>query len=643
MKPGNVGLYVTVGLALSIGWGIRGNFGHEAGAMIAGTLAAVAVCVLSGREDWRRRVAFFAFFGAVGWGFGGSMSYGQVLSYANSGHLSTQLWGFGSLFVIGFLWGALGGAGTALPAVLDRERLTQLFKPIAFVFGAWWLFDVFAYERLAMSIDSMVPEERRHESLLYWFDADWIPALVALVGVCAFDLWDRRFGCWIWLPILAALGAGVGWVVQLGLHATGLSDWLTSLVLRAEGDPAMWERDQLLINWPQFFPLVSQHLGWAFGMIAGMAAYFVKYGRFRSGASLPLFMAVGWFASFLLFPTLLGVRMTPPRADDWAGILGLFVATIIWLVRNDLRSVARAAVVTGTIGGLGFSGAILIETLMTPFGNPVLTDDPEVIAAWRHWRGANWHSFFEQTYGLFNGLGIAFAMTRLSRQTPPLVESVRMRPWTELFAVSFVLLGVTFLNAVKNVRRWTQPIGRDEFRAVPERMRAPLFESIEFSAYGWFLWAWLLFASAFVVLLVLHRRRAIAILPSDWAGRGQLLFLVFLWLFVTVNFERHLTRFSEGRLITEGAIYANAVLVSVLLLALTRPSRASDHAGASRVSLRRAISFALVVGVVAVSLETAVVRSIYEDQESGHRGKHRRFGEDASWRTRPVIKGKAHE
>ena len=104
-------------LALSVGWGIRGNFGHEYGAMIPGALAAMAVVLLSGRDDWHRRVAYFAMFGALGWSFGGSMSYMQVVAYTHSGHSPSVLYGFACLFVIGFLWAALGGAGTAFPGV----------------------------------------------------------------------------------------------------------------------------------------------------------------------------------------------------------------------------------------------------------------------------------------------------------------------------------------------------------------------------------------------------------------------------------------------------------------------------------------------------------------------------------------------
>src|SRR3954465_13926063 len=131
--------FFATALSLSIGWGIRGNFGHEYGAMIPGALAAMAAVLLSGRPDWPPALPFFAMFGALGWSFGGSISYMQVIGYTHSGHSPSQLYGFACLFVIGFLWAAVGGAGTALPACLERDRLSEFFVPMAVVFAAWWL------------------------------------------------------------------------------------------------------------------------------------------------------------------------------------------------------------------------------------------------------------------------------------------------------------------------------------------------------------------------------------------------------------------------------------------------------------------------------------------------------------------------
>jgi hypothetical protein len=120
---GTVSFYVLTALSLWLGWGIRGNFGHEYGAMMPGALAAMAAVLLSGRDDWQRRIVYFAMFGALGWSFGGSISYMQVVAYTHSGDSTSVLYGFACLFVIGFLWAALGGAGTALPAVVDQEFL----------------------------------------------------------------------------------------------------------------------------------------------------------------------------------------------------------------------------------------------------------------------------------------------------------------------------------------------------------------------------------------------------------------------------------------------------------------------------------------------------------------------------------------
>ena len=128
-NPRGVWYYAATALSLWLGWGIRGNFGHEYGAMMPGALATLAAVLLSGRVDWQRRAADFALFGALGWSFGGSISYMQVVAYTHSGHSASVLYGFACLFVIGFLWAALGGAGTALSAVADRRFLSDLLPP----------------------------------------------------------------------------------------------------------------------------------------------------------------------------------------------------------------------------------------------------------------------------------------------------------------------------------------------------------------------------------------------------------------------------------------------------------------------------------------------------------------------------------
>jgi hypothetical protein len=200
-----------VALSLSIGWGIRGNFGHEYGAMIPGILATLAAVLLSGRSDWHRRSVFFAFFGALGWSFGGSISYMQVIAYTHSGHSGSQLYGFACLFVIGFLWAAMGGAGAALPAFLNRERLTEFFVPLTVVFVAW-TFQDFAVAR-------WFPEDPayRHQSPLYWYDSDWVAALVAIVAILVLALVRRRLEPASSLILHMAVGWWAGFLVLVNL------------------------------------------------------------------------------------------------------------------------------------------------------------------------------------------------------------------------------------------------------------------------------------------------------------------------------------------------------------------------------------------------------------------------------------------
>src|SRR5208283_5426613 len=100
---------------------------------MAGSLGCLAIAVLSGREDWHRRAAYFAMFGGIGWALGGSMAYMRMEAYTQSADAPTALYGFAGMFLLGFLWSAPGGAGCALPAYLSRENLTEFFYPLSAV------------------------------------------------------------------------------------------------------------------------------------------------------------------------------------------------------------------------------------------------------------------------------------------------------------------------------------------------------------------------------------------------------------------------------------------------------------------------------------------------------------------------------
>jgi hypothetical protein len=503
-------------LSLSVGWGIRGNFGHEFGAMIPGALAAMAVVLGSARDDWWRRVAYFAMFGAIGWSFGGSISYMQVLSYTHSGHSPSVLYGFAGLFVIGFLWAALGGAGTALPAILNRDRLTELIPPMTAVFVVWALQDLFLGEWLTTVLAPL-------PAYLHDYDTDWLGALTAIVTALGFAALRRRID---------------------------------------------------------------------------------------RGTSLVLYLGIGWWAGFGILVLVLGLRMTPPRGDNWAGCTGMTLGLLAYCRRHRLAEVANTALISGFLGGIGFAAASMLKLVEVTSG-----------------LDTNWHSILEQSTGLFNGLAIAVAMSPLVRRAPKLSGDPAVRRWTEPYAVAFVLLLVTYVNFSKNTRTWT------DAGTMPKVLYG-------LSARAWFALAYALLAPALVVPLIRHLRRPLPIVPASWFGRGQLLYLVFLWWVVVGNFERAVVHFTPERIVTEWVIFANAVVCTLLLfLALPEtPRKAAEPAPMDRPRIRKVVLAGLAVSALSIVLDWGIVRAIYGDRHAGYSALNIRFGPNATTQRKAETK-----
>ncbi|MEJ0101444.1 MAG: hypothetical protein WDO19_02315 [Bacteroidota bacterium] len=699
-----LGTIFLVGLSLSIGWGIRGNFGHEFGAAFPGALAAIAVALLSGREDWRNKVAYFAFFGAIGWGFGASISYMQVIAYTQSGQAASQWFGYVSLFVIGFLWAAMGGVGTALPAVMEKDRIVKLFKPLLFILGARILLGIFE-DPIARLLEAGIhfdSNASRHKNPLYWFDAYYLPAFSALLGAGVYDLWQRRGERnRILLPVFVIGGALFGFAIQLLLRKFGWEEGLASSLTYLQGDPSYinpqtgqpaYEASNLLNNWPQWFGDYPQHIGWVIGCIAGISIYFFKYGKFKNGSSLFVYMAGGWLISFLLFPVLLGnlfassggFRMTPPRSDDWAGILGLVIGAIIWLWKNNLRPVAYASIISGTIGGLGFAGIQWIKMILMSFGNPdilawkgILPGTPEytmITSQWANWQAQNWHSFLEQSYGFVNGIGIAIALAllasrvKLDKDISYEGNGMRSGRWTKVFATLAILLGLTYLNVVQNVEVWTEQSDPKVWlqqvttadgsqTVIPAQWDMPYFGRLpglgflHLSPEGWFNLTWLLLAAGCLFIVRRHLKMPIAVIPKSSLGKGQLIFLILLWIMNIANFERALTGWHPQRMLTEWVIFVNTIIATVLIMTLPLDNDAvmireiNDYKKPFRKSLLAMIAAIIILPLVF----TVTSRIIYHYPEydklntTKNSMQHTRFGPDASWRTKPNLKNAEHK
>ena len=702
--------FFLTGISLSIGWGIRGNFGHEYGAAFAGCLAAITVALLSGREDWQKRVPYFAFFGALGWGFGASQSYMQVLSYTESGHAASQLYGYFAVFLIGFLWAGMGGAGTAFAAAASKEQIVKLFKPLFFVFGAWILLDLIE-DPVAKLLQSGIPFDdtwTRHKNPLYWFDADYLPAAFALLGAGIYDIFQRKNERnRLYLPLFLAGGALLGWTVQFLFRTAGIEDNIASALTYLQGDPSYispetglpaYEASNLLNNWPQWFGDYPQYVGLFIGIVLGITAYFIFFGKFKNGSSLFVYMGGGWLLSFLLFPVLGslffekygGIRLTPPRSDDWAGIVGVFAGTSIWLWRNNLRPVAVASLISGTIGGLGFSGIQWLKQIMMSFGNSRILEGKGILpgsqefaaitSKWANWQGQNWHSFLEQSYGFVNGVAIAvalgFIVSRIKIHHDDSPENSKFKGrWTLAFSALFVMLGLTYFNIVKNVAVWSEqlsltltkknPLIADTWIKtttlpdgtvvnetakwdLPYLGRLPGIDFLHLTPTGWFNLTWALLTAACIYIIIRHFRKPLAIIPRNPVAKGQIIYLIVLWIMVVANFERALTGWHPSRMLTEWVIFINAIIATVLVIVLPTESETisisteKDYTPVYRWLWIKAV----VVFIISGFFFLASNRLIYHYPEYNKlnlKQYHTRFGPEASWKSRPNLKNAEHK
>ncbi len=242
-------------LAGGMGWGIRGQYGHETGAMIAGLLVGLTLVLLV-----CPRAPAFPALRAVAWcaiaiGFGGSMTYGQTVGLTHDpalvGNWAALRWGMLGLSIKGALW--IGFAGVFLGMGLGGVRYRT--AEIALVLVGMLALCAVGLLTLNRPFD---PTQRILPRI--YFSADWrfrpgaelkprpevwgayLFAFLGLLGYCARfrgDRLARNLGLW------AALGGGLGFPLGQCLqayHAWNLPDF-------AHGWPARFDAVMNWWNW----------------------------------------------------------------------------------------------------------------------------------------------------------------------------------------------------------------------------------------------------------------------------------------------------------------------------------------------------------------------------------------------------------
>jgi hypothetical protein len=186
---------------------------------------------------------------------------------------------------------------------------------------------------------------------------------------------------------------------------------------------------------------------------------------------------------------------------------------------------------------------------------------------------------------------------------------------------------------------------------VPPTLKAPLLGFIEASPLVWFNVVWCTAAVVCALLLIAHYRQPLDIVPATWTGKGQLIYLVFLWLMAVGNLNRAIPGFSNSRMVTEWVLFMNACLATLLIVLL--PSRKQGAGSGERgvhptpstrwPSLTQTWLLGLSAAVALMFLYGYLTLGIYQPHLEGQPwANHRRFGPEAKWRIDPILKHGEH-
>lgn len=213
-----------------MGWGIRGQYGHQTGAMIAGLLVALVVGVLYCQRRSSLFTARVVALTAIGISFGGSMTYGQTVGLTHDaelhGNWPALWWGMIGLFIKGGVW--VGFAGVLLGIGLGSRRYSPIEIAVLFL-----CLIVLLFLGVFLLNEPYDPEHRRLPKIYFSDSWDWEPdkadlrprrerwggllfallGLLAYVSICKRDAVARNIG------VVGILFGGIGFAAGQAVQA----------------------------------------------------------------------------------------------------------------------------------------------------------------------------------------------------------------------------------------------------------------------------------------------------------------------------------------------------------------------------------------------------------------------------------------
>jgi hypothetical protein len=198
---------LIAGMSLATAWAIRGQFGHEQGAAWAGGIGGLSIVLLSKRPDWYAKAFHLALASAAGWGIGGIISYGIVVGYGRGIEFGNVYYGLLMLFVIGGLFGLIGGGLFGLTLASTKDKPVAWHQLILEMTAGALIFYYLLIEQLGWL---MTPP--RSEA--------WAACFGMTVAMFWFMLRNRQYAA-MRVAIFAGLGGGFGFAFGNFLQVMG--------------------------------------------------------------------------------------------------------------------------------------------------------------------------------------------------------------------------------------------------------------------------------------------------------------------------------------------------------------------------------------------------------------------------------------
>jgi hypothetical protein len=198
---------IIAGMALATAWAIRGQFGHEQGAAWAGGIGGLAIVLLSKRKDWYQKAFQIALASAVGWGITGMISYGVVVGYGRGTDFGNVYYGLLMLFIIGSLFGLLGGGLFGLMLADRPDKRVQWHLLIVEMVIGGMLF----YQLLIETLGWLMTPPRQES---------WAFCVGMVVAMYWHMIRNQQFSA-LRVSIFAGAGGGFGFALGNFLHVMG--------------------------------------------------------------------------------------------------------------------------------------------------------------------------------------------------------------------------------------------------------------------------------------------------------------------------------------------------------------------------------------------------------------------------------------